>query len=372
MPVTNVIRIPVPQRVVGPTGATGGTGLTGPTGVTGSTGAALTGPTGYTGSTGITGPAGFATNTGATGSTGATGVQGPQGSQGPGGPTGVTGPTGRTGATGFTGPAGQASNTGATGYTGVTGPTGTIGQTGPQGTAVNTGPTGPTGVGAGGGAYGNEAAYVAPPTATGGYTASSTNTAGGGDRWAPNGNSTGQILYLGSSNAGTTGLSYVAQNITNGGTGTTNGFQLTCRFKVPHDLSGSTDVGEGIVLSDGTKYYVFGYGAGGGDGAAFTKTTLTTLAGAGGMTTTVLVALNSTANAWAPAQFWLRYYDDRTNRHLMLSWDGNTWITLLTETRGTFLSPTLIGWGGGKNGTAFTWTASWQYLECLSYNYQDL
>ena len=161
MPVANVIRIPVPQRVVGPTGFTGFTGWTGATGpqATGPTGPGTTGPTGHTGNTG---PEGLATNTGATGSTGSTGAVGAQGGQGPGGPTGFTGWTGYTGVTGFTGPQGSAANTGATGYTGLTGPTGPQGLTGPQGDAVNTGATGPTGAGSGGGGGSSYTSWQGP------------------------------------------------------------------------------------------------------------------------------------------------------------------------------------------------------------------
>jgi|SRR5579864_9669 len=150
MPVQRIWLVPMPQRVVGPTGNTGPTGATGATGaaVTGATG--VTGPTGPTGNTGNTGPAGFATNTGATGFTGNTGPTGAAGGQGIAGPTGPTGFTGNTGPSGPTGQGGQATNTGSTGPTGPTGPTGTIGPTGPQGSAVNTGATGPTGAGAGG------------------------------------------------------------------------------------------------------------------------------------------------------------------------------------------------------------------------------
>jgi hypothetical protein len=142
MPVTNIYSIPVPQRVVGPTGPpgfstlTGATGATGYTGYTGLQGAAsvVPGPTGNTGSTGSTGSNGLTGGTGSTGATGATGA----GSTGSTGSNGSTGVTGSTGATGATGAAGAATNTGATG------PTGT------NGTAGSTGSTGPTGGGAGG------------------------------------------------------------------------------------------------------------------------------------------------------------------------------------------------------------------------------
>lgn len=127
MPVSNIQRIPIPQRIVGPTGPAGSPAaatLTGATGNTGPTGpgpgyTGNTGPTGATGNTGATGTQGAATNTGATGPTGPSG-----------GPTGNTGPTGSTGNTGATGAAGAAANTGATGNTGNTGPTGPAG---PQG-----------------------------------------------------------------------------------------------------------------------------------------------------------------------------------------------------------------------------------------------
>lgn len=133
MPAIQINRIPVPQRVVGPTGGTGLTGptgfsATGPTGATGVPGSAVF--TGATGNTGPTGLPGSATNTGATGNTGGTGAQGVQGAQG----IGITGPTGNTGPLG-TGP------TGATGSAStVTGPTGITG--GQLTTLVQTGATG--------------------------------------------------------------------------------------------------------------------------------------------------------------------------------------------------------------------------------------
>lgn len=146
MPINNINRIPVPQRVVGPTGATGYTGFTGYTGSQGFS--TNTGGTGPTGPTGWTGPTGAQGNVGVTGWTGYTGIAGAATNTGATGPTGA-GSTGATGATGTgpTGPGGAATNTGATGPTGPTGKTGPTGFTGPTGTL-----TGPTGPSTGGGA----------------------------------------------------------------------------------------------------------------------------------------------------------------------------------------------------------------------------
>lgn len=123
MAIKNVTRIPVPQRVVGPTGIQGVTGptgsaATGPTGSKGDPGfSSNTGSQGPQGPTGPSGSNGAATNTGATGPSGPTGRQGNPGTQGV-GITGGTGPTGHTGS-GPTGATGSAST--------VTGPTGTAG-----------------------------------------------------------------------------------------------------------------------------------------------------------------------------------------------------------------------------------------------------
>lgn len=131
-------------------------------------GAGVTGPTGPTGpagpSTGVTGPTG---PTGAVGATGAVGPTGPTGEQGPVGPPGPDGPTGPIGPQGPIGP------TGPTGPVGPTGPTGDVGPTGPVGPQGPTGPTGPTGSLSNAGATGIY--YIAK-------NGSDTNT---GSAWSP-------------------------------------------------------------------------------------------------------------------------------------------------------------------------------------------
>lgn len=96
------------KAFVAPPGATGATGVTGATGAVGATGA--TGPQGDAGPAGATGATGVVGVSGATGATGPVGVTGATGVQGPSGPTGATGPVGVTGATGAT-PAVGGSNT---------------------------------------------------------------------------------------------------------------------------------------------------------------------------------------------------------------------------------------------------------------------
>lgn len=112
---------PLTGRFQFESGAPGPTGPTGPTGPSGGP-AGPTGPTGPTGSDGATGPTGPAGSNGAAGATGPTGATGATGA----GTTGATGPTGPSGADGATGPTGPtgAGTTGATGATGATGPTG--------------------------------------------------------------------------------------------------------------------------------------------------------------------------------------------------------------------------------------------------------
>lgn len=195
MPVVKANRIPVPQRVVGPTGATGflgptGFSFTGPTGNTGAPGqATFTGATGPSGVTGATGTPGSATNTGATGPTGAQGNVGPQGAQG----LGITGPTGNTGPLG-------------------TGPTG---NTGPVGAASTvTGPTGPAGSGGGGGGAAPYDTVTAPV-----FSAFTFNNQGGasGGNWV---SGSGVYLYEVPSGNGSNELRGLLKAVPGGGTWT--------------------------------------------------------------------------------------------------------------------------------------------------------
>lgn len=208
MPIVDINRIPVPQRVVGPTGATGLTGWTGWTGPAGY--ATNTGPTGVTGYTGWTGPTGPQGNVGVTGWTGYTGQQGSAVNTGATGPTGsaVTGPTGYTGGTGNTGPGGTATNTGATGNTGPTGKTGPTGATGASSTV-----TGPTGASTGGGASPYDT--VTAPV----FSAFSWNNQGGstGGNWV-SGN--GVYIAEGLTGAGINQLRGLLKAIPGGGTWT--------------------------------------------------------------------------------------------------------------------------------------------------------
>jgi hypothetical protein len=239
---------------------------------------------------------------------------------------------------------------------------------------VNTGATGPTGGGGGGGggAYALEAAYTVPPTATGGYDSSVTALTGGtGDAWGPAGTTASQLLTMNTSSLGTSNVvSGVFKNISNGGAGGTGGFYLTCRFRTYLPPSGSGPEAFGIIASDGTNYYQFGFGTE-GDGVGFVKITRTAAVN-GTITHSTLAAFNGTSNIWAPAHFWLRYYDNTSTRNLQFSWDGNTWITLLQEGRTNFMTATKIGWGGNKNGVLFSTQYSWNLGECISFQYADL
>ena len=150
---------------------------------------------------------------------------------GGGGSTGPTGPTGPTGATGATG----AGVTGATGSTGPTGPSG--GPTGP------TGPAGPTG--SGGGAF--------PPFADG-FTAPAdgTLTLIGTTGVAKSSPATGVEIIRNTGAA--TGIAAVVKPVV-------GSFTLTTQIGFN---GGGTDISGapiyGMVLSDGTKYVMFGIG----------------------------------------------------------------------------------------------------------------
>jgi hypothetical protein len=93
--------------------------------------AGATGPQGVPGTNGAVGPTGVKGDDGTTGPVGPTGVAGSDGSAGPQGPTGVAGSDGSDGAQGPTGVAGSDGSDGAQGPTGVEGPSGPSGATGP-------------------------------------------------------------------------------------------------------------------------------------------------------------------------------------------------------------------------------------------------
>ena len=363
MAVVRIQRIPMPQRVVGPTGFTGSTG---PLGTTGPIATGPTGPSGVTGSTGFTGStgaAGFATNTGATGGTGPTGSVGAQGGQGPAGPTGVTGWTGQTGYTGWTGLGGQAVNTGATGPTGVTGNTGTQGPTGQQGGAVNTGATGPTGGAAQGG---TDNSYTTPPipSAWDNHVYQSGVTGYTGTFGT---NNTTFLQFPGNAN-GTDIVSSLTKNISNGGAGTTNGWQATFRLRrwFPTNFGSGYNV-TGIVLSDGTKYYAMGPGENSGAGTLFLDETWST--------STSGASVGAILDTWpatvAYVDIWLRVHDNKTNRLWSYSMDGYIWVQFFSEVRTNFLTATQVGFGGSDD-TNNSNSSIPLLLECLSFLYQDL
>jgi hypothetical protein len=357
MPVQQVWRIPMPQRVVGPTGPSGvstNTGATGPSGVTG--------PSGFTGPTGLTGPTGFTGPTGATGATGSTGVTGATGFTGPTGPTGNTGPAGsatNTGATGSTGPSGIAGSAVNTGATGPTGPTGNTGNTGPTGNTGSTGITGPTGSGS----SGVDAAFTTPPVATGGWTGSFTSA---GNNWVQSGSPTGAssiFLFGGGANDNVSG---VFNLITNAGAGTTNGWRATAKFRFWYPIGDNFSC-VGILVSDGTKIEVFGVGKQSNNGEFVMATwTNSTTKNAG------TVEQSMGRNQHMTHDLWLRVWDDKTNRKFQYSMDGVTWLTMLSEARTTFLTHLYVGWGGSLNGTPTNWSANNIAVELQSWKYEDL
>ena len=69
---------------------------------------------------------------------------------------------------------------------------------------------------------------------------------------------------------------------------------------------------------------------------------------------------------------WFRVWDDKTNRHWQYCFDGLGWIDLYAETRTTFLTHTVVGWGGSYGGSLSGWTATKLNFECLSFKYEDL
>ncbi len=315
MPIVNINRIPVPQRVVGPTGGTGFTGVTGPTGSTGIPGSATnTGATGPIGNTGPTGPVGAQGNVGVTGFTGRTGPTG----------AGGTGSTGWTGYTGNTGPTGIATNTGATGatgYTGNTGPTGNSGPTGVAGSATNTGATGPTGVGGagGGGAFDTVTAPVLSN-----FTANNFGTSGcTGGTWASGG---GIYINDPTTNSNTNKLRGWLKAVPGGGTWTVDiGVTAPLLFGVTYVQSGlqlrETSSGKSIVMmiqDVGTSRQLY---------------LDTVSADTSGSFSTV----TNTGNMYHPYIF-IRCYYDGTNYNMYYSIDNINWAYVGQQAKSFFSS----------------------------------
>lgn len=357
MPVTNVKFIPVPQRVVGPSGPTGFTGMTGATGQTGPTGIPGTAVnTGAVGATGPTGLPGSATNTGATG---ASGVTGPTGAAGIPGPQGL-GVTGVTGATGWTGWTGNTGPTGNTGHTGVTGPT----------AGVGTGPTGPTGQAGSGGGGGSpfvdgivSIPLVTPPTVWDNTYSNSGDTFGVG----------ASTYWIKSARGANDVLAAVTKNISNSGAGGASGWRVTAFFRCYYNPSPYAY--RGLLVSDGTKFYgAAGRGANaGGQGFNWRKWNSKTDGSAGNN----MLFGTDIPETWYGA--WVRVWDDKTNRKWQFSPDGgNTWYTLLSEARTTFLTHTQIGFGQSPDGSASQGIDVGSggilpfMVECYSFNYEDL
>lgn len=294
---------------------------------------------------GPTGAPGSATNTGATGATGNTGPA-------------VTGPTGATGVTGNTGPTGPSGSPGSAVNTGATGPTGG-GSTGATGL---TGATGATGAG-----FVDEAPFVIPP-APAAWAHTDLQSIATAAQAGVGGISSTQIIYSGANTSDA--CASLRNNISNAGVGGANGWRVSARFRRWFPLSLFVTVG--FVISDGTQVYVLGPGAWTANPFFLTSEKSADATGGSGASQGGLVSAGSGV---PPTDIWLRVHDDKTNRIWSFSFDGLTWVDILTEARTTFLTATQVGFGGfnhiNSGSTGWPTTASC-ILECLSWKYEDL
>jgi hypothetical protein len=244
--------------------------------------------------------------------------------------------------------------------------------TGPQGAAVNTGATGPTGAGSAGntGFAASDATWVQPPTATGGWTGSFIHTgANYTDNWIQGGSPTGttSIFVNDGATAAADAVSCVFNSVTNGGTGTTNGWRATGRFRLWTPIKSQYGV-MGLCTSDGTKIEF--WGVGGNNNPTWvlsqwnTNTSKNTEANKQGI-------FNATQDIMM-RDFWIRAYYTGGNLAYQISYDGFSWVTYFSQAIGTFCVPKYVGWGGGWNGNPVNYAKGQIWFECQSWQYQDL
>lgn len=341
---------------------------------------AITGPQGPQGLKGEAGNDGD-DGVGFPGPPGPPGPVGPQGAAGtpggPVGPPGAMGPAGDDGEDGLRGPPGIQGVQGIPGAIGSPGGTGATGAGVPvggsaaqvlskiDGTDYNTHWVTPSG---GGGGSGNplENTFTAPP-APGSWGHSDLNSIATTAQAGVGGNSSTQIIFAGN-NASDASAS-LRNDISASGLGGASGWRATGRFRRWFPIANFVCLG--LVLSDGTQIIAVGPGSWFGGAIFINSETATTFAGAGATQGSIQASM---ASALPPSEYWLRVHDDRTNRVWSLSFDGLTWVDLLSEARTTFLTPTQIGFGGFNHisiGSGWITTLSCVF-ECLSWVYEDL
>jgi hypothetical protein len=126
-------------------------------------------------------------------------------------------------------------------------------------------------------------------------------------------------------------------------------FDLTVCLDVDHEsVSNSGWSACGIVVSDGTK--VISLGPQYGNAAVGAASTGWNVWGA---KYTNATTYSATYGDWPVSRFgalpsWYQWSDDNTNITLKCSMNGNRWVTIGSEPRTTFLTPTRIGLGGSN------------------------
>lgn len=115
--------------------------------------------------------------------------------------------------------------------------------------------------------------------------------------------------------------------------------------------SSNTSAIGGICISDGTKFILFGQGL-------VVQTVGTSLSTQGSWATAVSEIPNYTANASTGKTWpinllggvpeWFRLSDNGTNLIYQYSFNGVDWLTLFSEARTAFLTPSRIGVGGSN------------------------
>lgn len=102
----------------------------------------------------------------------------------------------------------------------------------------------------------------------------------------------------------------------------------------------------GMVLTDGTKFTVFGQFV---SGTNIVELAVLNYSAVNGSTTVAASQTLGTNIATMPN--WLRIRDDGANKYFEFSLNGVDWQPLYAVSRTTFLTATAIGWGGEQRGS---------------------
>jgi hypothetical protein len=165
-------------------------------------------------------------------------------------------------------------------------------------------------------------------------------------------------------------VSAVFNPVTNGGTGTTNGWRATGRFRLHSPVKSQWGV-MGMCISDGSKFEFWGLG--GQSNVGFVLSKWNSATSKNGATAYQIAYSDGSGNdRMFFRDLWLRIYYDTTQINYQWSLDGYTWTTLQTEALNSFTKPAYVGWGGGWNALPSGWTGKQLLFECQSWKYEDL